>query len=360
MDPDATARLAELRDEIDRLDERLVELLNARARISQEVGQVKGPDAAVFVPAREAELLGRVRQLNQGPLRAEDLEAVYREIVSSSRRLQRPLRIAYLGPAATFSHQAALERFGHANEFIPIVTISDIFGEVERGVVDYGIVPVENSTGGPVYEALDRLAEADLKVCAEITLSIAQCLLARCSLDEIEIVYSHPQGLAQTRRWLAEHLPGREIKEWASTAGAAEFAARERHAAAVAPRLAAEVYGLDVLAENIQDVANNFTRFYVIGRAISDRPTGHDNTLLVFSIRDRVGALRDIVSVFADAGINLSAIQSRPSRRKPWDYLFFVELQGHIAEPHVRQAVSQAEQHCVSLNVLGAWPASEE
>jgi chorismate mutase/prephenate dehydratase len=357
MDNDDTAaRLAELRERIDAIDEQLVAMLNDRARISLEVGRVKGSDAAVFVPAREAELLERLAGLNAGPLGIEDLTAIYRDILSSSRRLQRELKIAYFGPAATFTHQAALQRFGEANEFIAMPTIADVFGEVERRGADYGVVPIENTTEGSVYETLDLLAAKELRVCAEITLQIAQTLMARCTLDEIKTVYSHRQGIAQTRNWLATHLPGREVRESPSTAAGAEMASREPNAAAIAPLLAAQVYGLDVVAENIQDLSSNYTRFFVISPSMSDRPTGRDKTLLLLSIRDRVGALRDIVNEFADAGINLSAIQSRPSRRRAWDYLFFVELQGHILEDRVREAVRKIEHHCVSLTILGAWP----
>jgi chorismate mutase / prephenate dehydratase len=353
---DSASRLAELRARIDKIDAQLVALLNDRARVSLEVGQVKGTDAPVFVPEREAELLEHLSDSNSGPLSAEDLSSIYREIISSSRRLQRPLRIAYFGPAATFTHQAALQRFGQANEFLPMPTIADVFSEVERCGADYGVVPIENTTEGSVYETLDLLASKDLRVCAEITLQIAQNLLARCTLDDITTVYSHRQGIAQTRNWLAAHLPGRDIRESPSTAAGAEMASREPNTAAIAPRLAAEVYGLKVIAENIQDLSSNYTRFFVIGESASDRPTGRDKTLLLLSIRDRVGALRDIVNEFADAGINLSAIQSRPSRRRAWDYLFFVELQGHIEEQRVREAVERIEHHCVSLTILGAWP----
>jgi chorismate mutase / prephenate dehydratase len=349
-------KLAQLRERIDKLDEQIVALLNDRARISLEVGQVKPPEAPVFVPAREAELLERISSLSTGPLPAEDLSAIYRDILSSSRRLQRALRIAYFGPAATFTHQAAVQRFGQANEFLAMPTIADVFGEVERRGADYGVVPIENTTEGSVYETLDLLAAKELRVCAEITLQIAQTLMARCTLDEIMIVYSHRQGIAQTRNWLASHLPGRDVRESPSTAAGAEMAAREPNAAAIAPRLAADVYGLNVIAENIQDLSSNYTRFFVIGPTMSDRPTGRDKTLLLLSIRDRVGALRDIVNEFADAGINLSAIQSRPSRRRAWDYLFFVELQGHIDEDRVREAVKRIEHHCVSLTILGSWP----
>jgi chorismate mutase/prephenate dehydratase len=353
---DPAGRLSELRQRIDAIDAQLVALLNDRARISIEVGRVKGDAAPAFVPAREAELLQHLETLNSGPLASTDLGSIYREILSSSRRLQRPVRVAYFGPAATFTHQAALQRFGQASDFIAVPTIGDVFAEVERQGADYGVVPIENTTEGSVYETLDLLATKDLRVCAEITLQIAQNLLARCSLDEIRTVYSHRQGIAQTRNWLATHLPGRDVRESPSTAAGAEMAAREPKSAAIAPRLAAEVYGLNVVAEGIQDLSSNYTRFFVIGPAMSDQPTGRDKTLLLLSIRDRVGALRDIVNEFADAGINLSAIQSRPSRRRAWDYLFFVELQGHIEEDRVRDAVKRIEDHSVSLTILGSWP----
>lgn len=356
MGQDNRPDLESLRTRIDELDREILALLNARANLSIEVGRAKGQGSDVFVPAREAEVLARLVEANPGPLRRDHLAAIYREILSASRVLQRPLRVAYLGPAATFTHQAALERFGQSTEFEPAGSISDIFAEVQRGAADYGVVPVENSTEGPVQETLDLLAESELKVSAEVTLPISQCLLSRSAAEEVRVIYSHPQAVAQTRHWVAEHLPGREVTITASTARAAELAGDDAHGAAIAPRLAAEVYGLNVLASDIQDMSSNYTRFFIVGWSMSDRPTGRDKTALVFSIRDRVGALRDLITVFSDAEINLSAIQSRPSHRKAWDYLFFVELQGHVEEPRIQQALVEAEQHCVSLKVLGAWP----
>jgi chorismate mutase / prephenate dehydratase len=349
--------LEELRRAIDALDHDLVRLLNERATLSRRVGALKqDSDAGVFVPEREAHVLERVRRANQGPLQDEHLRAIYREVLSSSRELQRPPRIAYLGPPATFSNQAAFELFGSASDYLPLPAFQDVFGAVQIGQANYGVVPVENSTEGPVQQNLDLLAEGEARVCAEITLPVAHCLLSRVPLADVELVYSHPQAEAQCRRWLSANLGGREVLPANSTAQAAQQAAEEHGAAAIAPSLAAEMYGLEVLADSIQDLSTNFTRFFVISMQPSPQPTGHDKSAICFSIKDRVGALRDVVQLFAEAGLNLSAIQSRPSRRRAWDYLFFLEIEGHAAEPRVAATLRAVEQQCVFLKVLGAWP----
>ena len=360
MRPDAADQALEaLRRGIDELDEQIVGLLARRMELSRRIGAAKraeqGADAAVFAPAREAELLERLAGLAPG-IGPDHLRAIYREVLSASRAVQRPPRIAFLGPRATFGHQAALERFGAAAEYVPAATNPDVVSEVERGAADFGVLPIENSTEGPVGESQDRLVETDLKVCDEITIAVAHFLLARGPIDQVRTVYSHPQAAAQCRRWLAQHLPGRDVVHVPSTGLAAERASQEPAAAAIATRLAGEVFGLDVLAGNIQDATHNYTRFWVVGPKMSERPTGRDKTAVVFSIRDRVGTLRDVAGVFSDAGISLSAIQSRPSRRKAWDYVFFVELRGHAADARVQEALRAAEQHTVFLKVLGAWP----
>ncbi len=362
---DATEELGALRRGIDELDEQVVRLLGRRMELSRRIGAAKwveeGTGAAVFAPAREAELLERLEGLGaEAGLRPEHVRAIYREVLSASRAVQRPPRIAFLGPSATFGHQAALERFGAAAEYVPAATNPEIVDAVERGAADFGVLPIENSTEGPVGESQDRLVETDLKVCDEITIAVAHFLLSRDPLDAVQTVYSHPQAAAQCRRWLAQHLPGRDVVHVPSTGLAAERATRESGAAAIATRLAGGVYGLDVLAANIQDAAHNYTRFWVVGPRMAERPTGRDKTSVVFSIRDRVGTLRDVASVFSDAGISMSAIQSRPSKRKAWDYVFFVELRGHAAEPRVQAALAAAEQHTVFLKVLGAWPLGPE
>jgi chorismate mutase / prephenate dehydratase len=359
----ATSRdaLEQLRAQMDALDLQIARLLQERAEVSRQVGQVKagGESAPIFVPHREAEVLEHVRSV-AGPLDGAALASIYREILSTSRALQRRTRVAHLGPAATFGHQAALERFGSAVDLEPCQTHAEVFSTVEKGAAEYGLVAFENSTEGPVNEVLDRLVDTSLQICAEVSLPVAHTLLARAtSLKSIKRVLSHPQAAAQARLWLAEHVPGAAVLPATSNGKAAELAAQDSAGtvAAIAPRLAAEVYGLNILAENIQDLPGNVTRFLVLARAPSEGATGHDKTAVVFSIRDRIGALRDLADAFATNEVNLSSIQSRPSRRRAWDYVFFVELDGHLSEVRVRRALRKAEEHTVLLKVLGSWPA---
>jgi chorismate mutase/prephenate dehydratase len=272
------------------------------------------------------------------------------------RSIEGPERVGYMGPAATFTHQAAIEGFGAGAEYVALPTISDTFLDTGRGRCHYGVVPVENSTEGPVHETLDAFVDSDLKVISEIILPIHHQLLACCPREQIRTVFTNPVALGQCRRWLAANLPDREIVQVVSTARAAAQAAETPASAAIAPRLAAEVYGLEVVAADIEDFAQNYTRFYVLAREMVGGPTGADKTALLLSIRDRVGALRDVLQIFAAAEVNLSSIQSRPSRRRAWDYLFFVELLGHAADPRIQDALRAVERHCVFLKVLGAWP----
>jgi chorismate mutase/prephenate dehydratase len=352
--------LEQLRAQMDALDLQIARLLQDRAEVSRQVGQVKagGESAPIFVPHREAEVLEHVQSVS-GPLDGAALASIYREILSTSRALQRRTRVAHLGPAATFGHQAALERFGSAVDLEPCQTHAEVFAAVEKGAADYGLVAFENSTEGPVNEVLDRLVDTSLQICAEVSLPVAHTLLSKAkSLEPIKRVLSHPQAAAQARLWLAEHLPGAAVLPATSNGKAAELAAQDSAGtiAAIAPRLAAEVYGLNILAENIHDLPGNVTRFLVLARAPSEGATGHDKTAVVFSIRDRIGALRDLADAFATNEVNLSSIQSRPSRRRAWDYVFFVELDGHLSEVRVRRALRKAQEHTVFLKVLGSWP----
>ncbi len=357
--PDGTAAaISELRERIDALDEQIARLLQERAEVSLHVGRTKngGGSAPIFVPHREAEVLERVQTV-PGPLPREAMENIYREILSASRVLQRPLRIAHLGPEGTFGHEAARLRFGSSVHLEPCLTNVEVFTVVEKGAADYGMVPFENSTEGPVNEVLDRLVDTPLQACDEVTVPVVQTLMSRAeSTSAVERILSHPQASAQCRGWLSEHLPGLPVEAASSTARAAELASQDPRIAAIAPRLAAEVYGLNVLAESIQDLAGNATRFLVLARSPSERPTGRDRTGVVFSIRDRVGALRDLTDAFASQSVNLSSIQSRPSKRKAWDYLFFLELDGHLAEDRVQRALDLAKEHTVFLKVIGSWP----
>jgi chorismate mutase/prephenate dehydratase len=362
--PAAAESLDTLRTRIDQLDDQIAGLLQERAAVSLRVGQTKqgGESAPIFVPHREAAVLTHVQGV-PGPLDNVAIASIYREILSSSRALQRPTRVAHLGPAATWGHQAALERFGSAAVLEPCHTHAEVFAMVEKGAVDYGLVAFENSTEGPVNEVLDKLLDTSLQICAEVSLPIAHTLLSRAtSLGTIKRVLSLPQAAGQARTWLAEHLPGAAVLPATSNGKAAELAGQDSGGtiAAIAPRLAADVYKLNILAENIQDLAGNVTRFLVLARTPSEGATGHDKTAVVFSIRDRVGALRDLADAFAAQSVNMSSIQSRPSRRRAWDYVFFVEMDGHISEARVREALRRAEEHTVFLKVLGSWPVPAE
>ena len=356
--------LSELRAQIDALDAQIARLLQQRAELSLRVGQTKngGQAAPIFVPHREAEVLANVQSV-RGPLDENALAAIYREVLSTSRALQRPTRVAHLGPMATFGHQAAIERFGNAVVLEPCQTHGEVFSTVEKGGADYGMVAFENSTEGPVNEVLDRLVDTSLQICAEVSLPIAHTLLSRASsLGTIKRVLCHPQTAGQTRLWVAEHLPGVAVLPATSNGKAAELAAQDTtgSVAAIGPRIAGEVYKLNVLADNIQDIPGNVTRFLVIARSASEAATGRDKTAVVFSIRDRVGALRDLAEAFSGNEVNLSSIQSRPSKRRAWDYVFFVELDGHISEARVRRALRKAEEHTVFLKVLGSWPVAAD
>lgn len=356
--------LASLRRRIDELDQQIGHLLQERADISLRVGRTKrdGDSAPIFVPHREAEVLSNVQAI-AGPLDGHALATIYREILSTSRALQRPTRVAHLGPMATFGHQAAVDRFGAAAVLEPCQTHADVFGMVEKGAADYGLVAFENSTEGPVIDVLDRLVDTTLQICAEVSLPISHTLLSRATdMRTIKRVLTHPQTAGQTRQWMAEHMPGVAVLPATSNGKAAELVAQDTTGtvAAVGPRIAGDVYKLNVLADNIQDIAGNTTRFLVIARAASEGATGHDKTAVVFSIRDRTGALRDLAEAFSSNQVNLSSIQSRPSKRRAWDYLFFVELDGHVTEARVERALRMAEAHTVFLKVLGSWPVPRD
>jgi chorismate mutase/prephenate dehydratase len=361
IQPEDNVDLSDLRQRLDDLDQQIVELLAQRAEVSREVGRRKGSrGGAVFAPAREAEIFERLGKLVEGRLRSDHLRAVYREILSASRDLQRPPRIAFLGPRASYGHQAALQRFGSLSVYVASPSHYDVVTEVERGNADFGVVAIENSTNGPVGESQDRLVETRLQVCDEITIPVLQCLLSKSSIDQIRTVYAHDQSIGQTRRWVGQNLAGRNLVPVASNSLAAERASQEEGAAAIAGKLAADEYGLNVLAESIQDNPNNSTRFWVVGPRMSERPTGNDKTAIAFSIHDRVGTLRNVANVFAERDISLSSIQSRPAkysaRSTTWDYVFFFELRGHASEPRLQEALKALEEYTVFVKVLGSWP----
>jgi chorismate mutase/prephenate dehydratase len=357
-DREVEKRLQPLRDRVRDLDRQIIDLINARAKVVTEIGEIKArEDAEIFHPGQEKEVYRRIEEMNAGPLSSEVFRAIYREIMSGCIALEKKLLIAYLGPAATFTHQAALARFGAAVEYLPVHTIGDVFTEVETGHADYGVVPIENSTEGAVNSTLDMLSHSTLKVCSEILHEIAHCLVSNEPKEKIRKVYSKSEAIGQCNHWLRANLPTVELVEVGSTAVAAERAAREPGAAAVAGELAAQMYGLQVVERNIEDIHHNVTRFLVIGKQDSP-PTGDDKTSLMFSTKDRVGALHEVLGIFRDCGINLSMIESRPSRKKAWEYYFFTDFDGHVSDPQVEEAIKRLEGQCQFVKILGSYPKS--
>jgi chorismate mutase/prephenate dehydratase len=347
-----------LRRRIDELDGDIVRLINERAACAKGIGELKRAQGApAFVPAREQAVYDRVTALNAGPLSAEAVRSIYREIMSASLALERCPRVAFLGPAGTFSHQAARTKFGGMVEYRPEASFRDVFVAVSRGHADYGVVPLENSTEGGVTQSIDCFFETRLKICSEIYIPVHHNLLARCARGEIRTIYSHPQVFGQCRGYLGASFPHAVLVDCASTVAAAGRAAAEADAAAIASATAAEVCSLQVLEEAVEDNPENITRFAVIGREPAGR-TGRDKTSLMFSIKDSAGALLGMIEPFSKRGINLTRIESRPSKKKAWDYYFFVDLEGHIEEEKVRAAVDELAGRCRHLEVLGSYPAA--
>jgi chorismate mutase/prephenate dehydratase len=351
--------LDDWRSRINNLDNQILNLLNQRAEAALKIGDLKRQrDVPAYVPEREAEVLRRIADSTSGPLTAEMTRAIWREILSACRALEMPVTIAFLAPVATFTHQAALARFGESAVYRPSRSMVEIFDDVERGDAQYGVVPVENSTEGAVNVTLDRLADADVVICGESYLDITQNLLSRAAeLGEIKRVLSHPQGLAQCRRWLAEHLPEVPTEETTSTAAAAELAAGDATLAAIASDLAGRMYGVPVLRARIEDNRNNATRFLVIGRRPVG-PTGRDKTSILFAMPNTPGALHAILDPLAQRGINLTKIESRPARQRPWDYVMFVDFEGHRDTPAVESALADVRARTLYLKVLGSYPAA--
>jgi len=352
--------LEELRERIDELDHQLVQLLNERARVVVEIGKLKNKtDKPVYAPDREKEVFARIAEANKGPLPDRCMVAIWRELMSGSFVLERPLRIGYLGPGGSFSHTAAMLKFGQSVEYEPLADIASIFDEVSKGHCDLGLAPVENTMGGGVIETLDALIDSDVKVCAEVLMAIHHSLLGNCSLEEIEKIYSKPEVFAQCRNWLSATFKEAQTIPVASTAKAAQVAADEPRAAAIGSVMAAELYGLRIICENIEDIASNITRFLVISREDA-KPTGEDKTAILFSTAHKAGALADVLDVFKRYNINLTNIESRPSRKRQWEYYFFVDFSGHRTEDRVREGLEEARKHCLQLSILGSFPRAME
>lgn len=361
--PGFVAELTKLREAIDEIDRGLLDRLNQRARLVQEVGELKRQTgrSPVYVASRERDLIASLQQRNAGPFPDEGIQHVFREIISATRSLEEIVRVAFLGPLGTFSHQAAVRQFGALAELVTAAHIRDVFDLCERGRAHYGVVPVENTTEGAVTECFDSLVESEVRICGELLLDIKLNLLTNAgSLGEIKRVGSHPQPLAQARGWLQRELPGVEIVEMASTAVAAQAAAEDPTFASVGSEVAAEAYGIRVLEPSIEDRKGNSTRFLVIGR---DRPaaSGNDLTSAVFTVsKDQSGALFRLLEPFARHGVNLTSVQSRPMKGKPWEYLFFVDLEGHVDDAPVARALADAGAVAHSHKLLGSYPAASQ
>ncbi len=351
--------LSRIRQRIDEIDHRLMALISDRARCAQAVAEVKrrhGDHTTFYRPEREAQVLRRIQRENPGPLDDEEMARLFREIMSACLAAEARQKIAYFGPAGSFTQMAALKHFGHSIDTVPLPAINEVFREVESKACAYGVVPIENSTEGVVNHTLDSFLESSLKICGEVEIRIHQHLMARDGdLSGIERVYSHPQSLAQCREWLDTHLPHAERIHASNNAEAARRAAEEAGAAAIAGEVAAETYGLDILAHNIEDNPNNTTRFLVIGHQ-EVPPSGDDKTSLLVSAQNRPGALYHILSPFAENNVSLTRIESRPSHCVNWEYVFFLDLQGHVSEPAIQKALASLATQADLVRVLGSYP----
>ena len=343
---------------VDALDLEIVNLLNQRVKHAGAIGKIKHANGADYYdPTREAQVMAKVCSLNLGPIKNPTIRSVYREVISGSIALEKKLVIAYLGPEATYTHQAAISNFGVSLDYHPIKTIPDVFGEVESGAADYGVVPIENSTEGAVFHSMDMLVESDLHICSQVYMPIEHCLISQSPLEEIKEVRSKDQALGQCREWLRANLPDAAVVDLVSTAEAVRQAKETKGVAAVASALSAQRYGIKIQARGIQDREDNVTRFLVVGKTQA-KPLGdgRDKTSLVLSLRDEVGALEKTLQAFAKRGINLSKIESRPSRKKAWDYYFFIDLIGHYEDDAVQAAVQDLKGHCPLVKWLGSYP----
>jgi len=351
--------LDQLRQHIDQIDEQIIQLLDQRASLAAQIGTYKqDSDAAIYDAAREAQILRQLAQYDTSSLPNAALASIFREILAACRSIQQPLKVAYLGPQYTFTHMAALQQFGAASELISSSSITEVFGAVQREQADYGVIPIENSTGGVVAETLDCFLDSHLLISGELYVPVHLWAAGSCALAEVTTLYSHPQPLAQARQWLRQNLPAVAVENVASTAVAAQRASEDPRGMAITTRLAAESYELEILAENIEDEPANRTRFFVIG-SHDAKATGRDKTSIVFTTAHQAGALATALEPLAAHDINMTFIQSRPARGRLWEYVFFVDFEGHRSQLHIQQALEELATHCPLLQVLGSYPAAE-
>ena len=349
--------LNQYRGQIDRIDDDLLKLFNQRAKLAQQIGHIKG-EGAVLRPEREAQVLRRIVSVNAGPLPNHGVTQLFTEIMSQCRALEAPITVAYLGPAGTFSEAAVIKRFGQASQGTPCVSIDEVFREVESGDTNYGMVPVENSSEGAIGRTLDLLLQSPLKVCGEVMLPVHQCLLSNEALmDGIKSVYSHPQSLGQCQSWLNANLPNATRIPVASNGEAARLAAEQPHSAAIAGKQAAERFAIAVRAENIEDDPRNTTRFLVIGNQ-DVAPSGKDKTSLVMSAVNRPGAVHDLLTPLVKHGVSMTRLESRPARSGLWEYVFYVDIEGHQSDAKVAAALAELKQAAAFVKVLGSYPVA--
>ncbi len=348
--------LDDIRNRIDDVDAELLRLLSVRADLVHEVGEIKKKEGlSIYAPEREEAVFQRVVKLNQGRLPELSIRAIYREIMSAALALEDHLKIAYLGPAGTWTHQAALVKFGQSVDYLPQASFADVFDQVARRHASYGVVPIENSAEGAVDHIVDLFADSSLKICAQIFVRIEHCLMASGPKEEIRTVYSHPEVFAQCQLYTARHFSHADLVEVASTSKAAELASQTPRSCALGGPLAAELHGLDIIERSVQDSATNTTRFLVISENTCP-PTGNDRTSLMFAVRNAPGSLYHALEPFNTLNLNLSKIESRPSRKKDWEHFFFVDLMGHCEDPSIVTALQKLEEHCNFIRVLGSYP----
>ncbi len=354
----ADRSLDDVRHDIDGLDEQLIKLLGRRAELAQEVGLIKGlTNKPFFTPERERQIFDRLAHVTAGPLQPAHLQAIFREIISAARAAEKPISIAYWGPPGTFSHLAAIQTFGRSATFLPVLSIAEVFLSVERGQAHYGVAPIENSTAGVIPEALDMFPQTNVKICAETFLDVDHHLGSKSTqLADIKRIYAGPQPSQQCRNWIKSHLPMAEIIDVVPTARAAEHATHDPEGAAIANSLCLEIYGLNIVAEHIEDQAENRTRFVVLG---ANRPaqSGSDKTSIMFNLRNRPGELYNVLGSFLAHNVNLLMIESRPARRAAFEYIFYVDCAGHQADDNVAAAIREIQERAMEFVVLGSYPS---
>lgn len=354
-----TDPLQPMREKIDEIDAKIVSLLTERYAQVHEIGQYKlAHNQSIYIPEREKMVMDRILGHNTtGRIPPSILAAIYREVMSGALALEKPLSVAFMGPPASYSQQAATSRFGRSVRYVELPSIMEVFAEVENGRVDYGCVPVENSAEGVVNCTLDTLIASETKICAEINARIRHNLMSRCAPEEIKVIYSHQQVFGQCRQWLLKNFPHAELVEVTSTSLAAQLAQDEPNSAAIASKLASEIYDIPIRVEGVEDSPTNTTRFLVLGNH-EPKATGEDKTSICFGLKDRVGALYDALLPFRDAQVTMTMIESRPSKRRNWEYLFFIDLLGHVSEPRIAELLEKLSKQCLFVRVLGSYPCA--